>query len=156
MQSTCAEAAIRWPGRKGFFNEKNGAIELFVAAQENADGRLVAFGHHVGLEPIQIKIHLPGVGGLEGPDLEVDENMATEEPVEKDEIDAVVLATLGHAELAGFETEAVPKFEEETLKVIEQRGLELIFGISGQLGKSGELEHAGIAEQVGDGFLGLL
>jgi len=88
---------------------------VLVATKENADGRLVAPGHHIGLEPVQVKIHLPGVGGLEGPDLEVDENVAAEETVVKDEFDTVVLAPLGHAELAGLETESASEFEEETV-----------------------------------------
>ena len=54
-----------------------------VAAQEDADRGLVAFLHHVGFEPVDIEIHLPGIGRLEGADFQIDENMTPEQPVNR-------------------------------------------------------------------------
>ena len=96
-----------------------------LAAEEDADRRCVSLLHHVGLEPIEIEIHLPGIGRLKSTDLHVDQHMTAEEAVVEDQIDAVVLAALGHAELASLETKAASEFEKETLQMIEQGGFEV-------------------------------
>lgn len=49
---------------------------VFLCAEQEADGWLVALGHHLVLPEIEIKVHLPGIAVLEGPHFEVDEEVA--------------------------------------------------------------------------------
>ena len=108
---------------------------VLVAAQQDADGRLVAFGHHVFFKIVQVKIHLPGVAVGEGADLQVEQHMAAEPAVIEDEIHAVMLVADGDAKLPRLETKAGAEFEEETLHVVEQRSLKVVFRIGGPVGE---------------------
>ena len=127
-----------------------------VAAQEDADGRIVAGAHHVCLEPVDVEIHLTGIRRLEGPDFQINENVAAENAVVEDEVEAVMPASFGHAELAGLKAEAAAQLEEELLQVIQEDGFKLLFGIVRKFGETGELKDVRVAEHVGDGLLRLL
>ncbi len=123
---------------------------VFVRAEDESDGRLIARGLHVVLPVVQIKIHLPGVAMFEGADFEVDEQMAAEEAVVEDEVDVVVLFADGDALLPGLEAEAGAEFEQEGLQVIEESCFEVFLQVVRLFGQPDELENVGIADDLGD------
>jgi Aminotransferase class-V len=140
---------------EGVVHASGGKLDLraiAIAAQEDADGWKIALGLHVGLEPVHVKVHLAGISGLEGTDFQINEDVAAESTVVEDEIHPVVPASFRHAELAGLEAEACPQFQQEALEVIQERGLQIILGVGGEIGKAGEFEDVGIPQHVGDGL----
>ena len=126
---------------------------VFGAAKEDADGRLIALGHHAGFEIVEVVIHLAGVAVFEGADFQIEQHMAAEPAVIENEVHVIVLVAEGHPELAGFETKAGAEFEEEFLQVVEQGRFQIIFGVVRQLGEAGEFQDIGVANEVGDSFL---
>ena len=74
----------------------------------------------------------------------------------EDEIDTVVFAALGDAELAGLETEAATKLEQEFLEVVEKDRFKIEFGVFRALGEAREFENIGIAQDIGDALPGFL
>lgn len=124
---------------------------VFVAAQENADGRLFIGAGDVLFPPVEVEVHLSGVAVLKRPDLEVEEDMAAEVAMVEDEVDVVVVATDGDASLPGFEEKAGAEFQEEMLEVVEEGGFEVALGVVGQFGQTGKLEDVGIADEVFNG-----
>jgi hypothetical protein len=127
-----------------------------ITAQEDPQGRVVAFGGHVGFEPVQIEIHLAGVAGLEGTHLEINEHVAAEDAVIEHQVHAVMPAALGHAELTGLETEAATELEDELLQVIEKCGFEFVLRVFWAVHEAGEFQDVGITQGIGNGLPGLL
>ena len=82
--------------------------------------------------------------------------MAAEQPVIEDQIDAVMPAAFGNAELAGLETKAAAELQQEFLEVVEKDGFEIELGVFRALGKAGEFENVGIAQDIGNALPGLL
>ncbi len=150
-------------GDEEFLAETGGSVFdlglVLVTAEHDADRRLVTVSHHVLLEIIQVEVHLPGVGVGEGADFQVNQHMAAEPPVVKHEVDAIVLVADGDAELARLETKTGADFEEESLDMIEECGLEIVLRVGSSIGESREFEHVRIADEILDGrgrFGGLL
>jgi hypothetical protein len=88
---------------------------IFVAAKDDADGRIVLRGHHLLLEIIQVEIHLPCVPMAERPDLEIHQYVAAKESMVKYQVDKVVLVADGDSFLSSFKTKAGAQFQEERL-----------------------------------------
>ena len=106
--------------------------------------------------PASNRVNLPGVAVLEGPDFQIQQNVAAEVAVVKDEVNIIVLAAHGDAALAGFKQKARTEFEEEFLEMVQERGFDIALGVFGAFAQAGEFKHVGIANQVFDGFLRLL
>lgn len=123
---------------------------VLVRAEQQTDGRLVAFGHHLGLPEVQVEVHLARVAVLEGADFQVNEQVAAEDAVVEDEVEIVVLVADGYAALAGLEAKAGAEFEEEGLQVVEQGGLEVALEVVGLFCEADELQHVGVADEIGD------
>jgi hypothetical protein len=70
------------------------------------------------------KIHLAGMFGLEGTDLEVKGNERLQETVVEKQVDEVLLATDGQPMLPSYEAKAVPELKDERLQRIDQPGFE--------------------------------
>jgi hypothetical protein len=73
-------------------------------------------------------------------ELEVDDDVATEEAVVEDEIHEVVVLIEGEAFLAGLEEKAFAQFEEEVLEAIDDGLLEVGLGVAGLRIKAEKLE----------------
>ena len=123
---------------------------FFVGAEDESDGGLIAGLHDLVLPAVQVEIHLSGVAMLEGSGLEIDEQMAAEDAVIKDEIDVIVFVADGEPLLPGLETEASAEFEEEGLQVIEQRFLQVLFEIVRLPCEAHKLQHVGIGDEFGN------
>lgn len=76
--------------------------------------------------------------------------MAAQDAVIEDEIEVVMLVAHRDALLASLEAEARAEFEQEGLKVVEQRLLQVGFQIVRFLGEPREFEHIGVADQIRD------
>ena len=143
-------------GNKEFVvHARRGELHLgvvFVAAQDDAHGRLFIRRGDVFAPPVEIKIHLPGVAVFEGPDFQIQQHVAAEVTMVKDEVNVVVLVAHGDAALAGFKQEAGAEFEEEFLEMVEQGGFEIALGVFGPLAEAGEFKNVGIANEVFDGL----
>jgi hypothetical protein len=71
-------------------------------------------------------VNLPGIAVTEGADFQIEQHMAAQAPMIEHEINAVVLVADRDAKLSRLETKPSAEFEEETLHVVEQRGLEIV------------------------------
>lgn len=140
------ELAVHLVG--GVFDEEF----VFLPGENDADGRVVAFGVLFLGEVAEIHVHLADVVVLDVVHLEVDEDEAAQDAVVEYEIDAVVGVVEGDAVLAADEGEAFAKLQEEGLEVIAEAGFETGFGEVVWLGDFQELEDVGIAQEVG-GFV---
>ena len=89
---------------KGDFDQ--GGI-LFLA-EHDADGVVLRLGSDVAVKVVDVHLHLAEVLMRELADLEVDEHVASQQPVIEDEIDEVVLFVEGEPLLPGLEEEALP------------------------------------------------
>jgi hypothetical protein len=128
---------------------------VFVPGEDDADGRVVAFGVFLGGEVAEVEIHLPDVVVLDFLELQIDEDEASQDAVVKDEIDAVVGVVDRHAVLAADEGEAFAEFQKKGLEVIAELRLQdgLVQGVG--LGDFEEFEDIGIAQEVAGFFHGL-
>ena len=111
--------------RQGEFNE---SIVLAVAEHDSDGGELVG-QLHVAIEVVHIHLHLAEVLMGELVALEVDEDLAAEQTVVEDEVDAEVVVVEGESFLAGLEEESLAEFEEEGFQLIDDGRFEILFGI---------------------------
>ena len=95
---------------------------VFLRAEQKADGRVVAVGHHVLAVPAHVGVELADVLVAELLDFQIDQHMALEDAVIEDEIDEAVGVADEDALLAGLETEAVAQFEQEILRACPAGG----------------------------------
>ena len=127
-----------------------------VAAQDDANRRLVPLLHFVGLPPVDVEVHLPGITVFERPNLEINEDMAAQAAVIKDEVDVLVLTADRDAFLPSLETKPLAQFQQERLQVIEERGFKIRLDVLRPLSQAGEFQHIRIANEIVDGLLRLL
>jgi hypothetical protein len=100
-------------------------------------------------------VNLAGVAMLEAPGFEINEQVAAEDAVIKNEVDVVVLVADGDAALAGLEAEAGAELQEEGLEVINEGLLQVFFEIARLFTEAGELQNIGVADDLGDGLRSL-
>jgi len=70
---------------------------------------------------IEIQVHLAGIGLREFPGFEINENEAPQSAVKKHQADAIPFIPDAQALLAGDEGEVVAEFEQEVLKMKNER-----------------------------------
>ena len=76
---------------------------------------------------IEIQVHLAGIGVREFPGFEINENEAPQAAVKKHQVDAVPFIPDAQALLAGDEGEVVAEFEQEVLKMKNERLFQCAF-----------------------------
>jgi hypothetical protein len=81
-------------------------------------------------------------------DLQIDEHEATENPVVKYQINAVVRVVHRNSVLPADKSEALAELQEEGLQVIAQQGFEASFRGEIRLRNLQKLEHVWVAEQI--------
>jgi hypothetical protein len=99
-----------------------------------------------------VNLHLPEVVVGEFVALEIDENIAAQEAVVKNEVDAEVVVVEGEAFLAGFEEKAFTEFEKEGFELVDDGGFEIGFRVAGVVGEAKEFENEWIFNKVGSFF----
>lgn len=121
---------------------------VFVAGEDDTDGRVVAFAVFLGGEVAEVEIHLADVVVLDFLELQIDEDEASQDAVVKDEIDAVVGVIDRHAVLAADEGEAFAQFQKKGLEVVAELRLQigLVQGVG--FGDFEEFKDIGIAQEV--------
>ena len=139
------DIGVRWQGE---FDE--GVV--FAVAEDDADGGEFVGQFHVAVEVVHIHLHLAEVLMGELVALEVDEDVAAEQAVVEDEVDEEVVIVEGEALLAGLEEEALPEFEEEGFQLVDDGGLQILFGIVRLLGEAEELQDERVLDEIGGFF----
>jgi hypothetical protein len=87
-----------------------------------------------------VNLHLAEVLMGEIVELEVDDDVATQEPVVENEIKEVVVAIEGETLLPGLEEEALAEFEEEFFEVADECGFEVGFRKTGSIFQAEKFE----------------
>jgi hypothetical protein len=80
--------------------------------------------------------------------LEINDDIAAQEPVVEDEVEEVVVAIEGESLLPCFEEEALAEFEQKLFKMGDQCGFKIGLGIAGLLVEAEEFEHERLFEEV--------
>ncbi len=119
-----------------------------IAANKNAYRGTVSRRHRVRFPPIEIKVHLPGIRMAERANLKIQEHVAAQEPVVKDQIDIVMLVGNRDALLTRLEAKARSQFEEERLQMIKEAGFQVVLCENGSLSKACKLQQVRIAQVV--------
>ena len=120
---------------------------VLLGAQKKAQGQIVAFGHHVLLIPTHVGIELAQVLVAEFIELELDQDVALEDPVVEHQVNEIMPAADQDALLPGLETETMAQLEEKILELVEQCVLQVrfphhLFGLEPE-----KLENVGLADR---------
>src|SRR4051812_39790701 len=81
-------------------------------------------------------------------ELQVDDEVAAQEPIVEDEVEEVVVSIEGEPLLAGLKEEAFAELQEELLQMGDDGRLEIGFGVSGLLVEPEELEDVRFLQDV--------
>jgi len=87
-----------------------------LGAEDEADGWVLPGARPVLARVVQVQVHLAGIGVRELPELEVDDDKATQQAMKEDEIDPVLLVIEPQAPLAPHEREIISQLEEKCLQ----------------------------------------
>lgn len=98
-----------------------------LRAQQDADRRVVAFGHHIPAVPGDIGVQLANVFVAECGDLQFHQDMAFENAVIEHEVHEVVTVTDQDTLLPRLETETVAQLEQKVVQLVEELILETGF-----------------------------
>jgi hypothetical protein len=98
---------------------------VLLGAEDEADGRTVAFRASLAIEETDIAVHLTDVLVGKLAELEVDQQVALEDDVVEDEVDIEMLVLEREALLPRNEGEAFADLEQEMLQLLEDRALEV-------------------------------
>ena len=101
--------------REGEFHH---GIVLF-AAEQQADGGILLWQLHVAVVVIDIHLHLTEVLMGEFAKFQIDDEVAAEDAVVKDEVEEVVVAIEGEPLLARLEEKAFSKLQKELFQVAD-------------------------------------
>lgn len=100
---------------------------FLVGAQQDANGRVVFFQHHVPLIPTHVGVELANVLMAELGQLQFYQHMTFQDTVVKNQVDEIVLVANQDAFLSRLKAEAVTQLQQEFLdftdKVVFQMGL---------------------------------
>ena len=104
---------------------------------------------------VQVEMHLTGIGVRELPNLQIDDDEASQFAVKEKEIDAIPFATNPQPALTTDESEVASKFEQETFQMPQERFLKIGLGIF--VFQPEEFENERVAHFFigGDGIFGL-
>jgi len=81
-------------------------------------------------------------------ELEINDDVTTQEPVVKDKVEEVVIAIESEALLPGLEEEAFAQFEQELFQVIQNGGFEVGLRVSRPVFQAEEFEDERFFEEV--------
>lgn len=88
---------------------------VFLSTEDEAHEQVVAGGRPMLAVVVELDVYLAGIGIAEDPDFEVDQEVALQDAVVKNQVDEAVLVVERDALLAGFEAEATAEFHKEGL-----------------------------------------
>jgi hypothetical protein len=81
-------------------------------------------------------------------ELQVDDQIAAQEPIVEDEIEEVVVAIEGETLLPGLEEKAFAQLEQELFQMGDDGGFKLGFGVIGLFGEAEEFQHERFLEEI--------
>src|SRR6266446_2873813 len=94
---------------------------IFLGAKQNTNRRIVVSYSFVCSEPVEVGVELAQVLVGEAAHLQLDEHMAFQETVIKNEIHEEMLTADQQTFLACLEAEAAPQFQQERLQLVQER-----------------------------------
>ncbi len=80
--------------------------------------------------------------------LEINHDIASQQPIVENEIEKIVVAIERETLLPGLEEEALAEFEEKFFKVGDQRSFQIGLGVAGLFVETEEFEHERFFEEV--------
>ena len=130
--------------REGEFHH---GIVLF-AAEQQADGGILLWQLHVAVVVIDIHLHLTEVLMGEFAKFQIDDEVAAEDAVVKDEVEEVVVAIEGEPLLARLEEKAFSKLQKELFQVADDGGFQITLGVADLFIEAEEFEDVRFLEQI--------
>ena len=121
---------------------------VFLPAEHDADGGILLRQLHMAVVVVHIHLHLPEVLVREFAQLQVDDEVAAQEPVVEDEVEEVVVAIEGEALLPRLKEKAFAQLQEEFFEVRDNGRFEIGFGVTGLLVEAEEFEDERILQDV--------
>ena len=88
------------------------------STEQNANGRIVPFGHFVFLEIVEIEIELANLEVFELFGLQFNQNMTFQETMIENQINKIMLIVYRYPPLPRLETEPFPKFQQKVLQMV--------------------------------------
>ena len=122
---------------------------IFLGAENEADGGVVAFDFEEVFVESDIAVHLADVLMGELADFQIDEDEAFQEVVVEDEVHIEFVILEDDSLLPGDEGEAASHFEKEGLEVVHDGLLEIGFVEARAIGETEEFEDGGGFENAG-------
>ena len=119
-----------------------------VGTEEKTNGRIVSRLHDFVTIVVLVGIDLRTVFVSVSVNLEVDDNVTVEDEVVENEVGLEIVMIDEDTFLTMLEAEALAKFHEEVLYLVEDGGFELGLGIDIGFGEVEELEGHGVAKDV--------
>lgn len=98
-------------------------------AQDQTDGRVLAWQSPVLSGVVQVHMHLAGIGMREAADLHVDDHQAAQAPVEQQQVNAEPLVIDAQTALPADEREVATELQQEGLQALDQRRFKLALGV---------------------------
>ncbi len=98
---------------------------VLLSAEQDADGRVVAFGHHIFPIPAHIGVELAEVFVGERFDLQLHQNVAFEDAMIEDQVHKAVGVAYQDAFLPRFETETVAQLQQKVMQLVQQGVLQV-------------------------------
>src|SRR5208337_3537358 len=100
---------------------------VLLGAEQDPNRGIVVAGHFIEPEPVHVRIQLAEIFVGEAIDLQLDQDVALQDPVIKDQIDKEMLPSDKDAFLPGLETETPAELKEELLQPFDQLTFEICF-----------------------------
>src|SRR5262249_19187192 len=119
-------------------------LSFLASAQDEADGGLLLWLRIVPCEPTQVELHLPLVGRLEIPELELNRDEAPQPAMVEEQVDIVVVSVNGDALLPRDEGESDAELQNEALQLPDDGVLEVLLQVP--IREPEEIQNVGIAE----------
>ena len=125
-------------------------LYLFPAAsgaENEADGRVLAFLPLVAIQPFQVEFYLPLVFGLEFSQFQLNGHKTLEDSVVKQQVQVKVFPVNNHALLPFHKGETLSEFQNETLQFAQNSCFQIVFQIV--VFQAEEIKEIGVFEGSG-------
>ena len=104
-------------------------LSVLLAAQDQADGRLLASPALILVQPAQVELHLALVGSIEAAQLQLQGHQAAQAAVIEEQVEVEVLVADGHALLASDEGEVRAQLQQEPLQLPQYGRLKIVLAV---------------------------
>ena len=121
---------------------------VLAAAEDDTDGRQLSVGLHVAVEVVDVHLHLTQILMGQLAALQVDQDIAAQQPIVEDEVHEEVAVVEREPFLTGLEQEAFAQFEQEVLEAIDDGRFQLGLGIGGFFFQTQKFQDERILDEI--------